>query len=230
MIEIGGKPILWHIMKLYNANGITNFIICCGYKSYIIKEYFFNYLMHTSDITLDIKSKKMKIHKKRTEPWTVTLIDTGINTMTGGRLKKVSKYIKSENFCFTYGDGVADINIKDLINYHKKSKKIATLTASKAPGRFGSLKIKNESIIEFNEKFVDDSAWVNAGFFVLNKKALRYIKGDTTIWEKDPLENLAKDNQLQAFKHVGFWQPMDTIRDKNTLDEYLKNNEASWLK
>jgi glucose-1-phosphate cytidylyltransferase len=230
MIEIQGKPILWHIMKIYSQFGLNEFIICCGYKSYIVKEYFCNYLMHTSDITLDMEKNKMTIHKKRADPWKVTLIDTGINTMTGGRLKRISNFIDSEEFCFTYGDGVAEININDLINFHKSSNKLATLTAARAPGRFGALKFENENIVQFNEKIVDDSSWVNAGFFVLNKKILEYIDGDFTIWEKEPLEKLAKDNQLQAFKHYGFWQPMDTLRDKNYLEDYLNKNKVSWLR
>jgi glucose-1-phosphate cytidylyltransferase len=231
MIEIGGKPILWHIMKIYSAHGIVDFIICCGYKGYVIKEYFANYFLHTSDITMDIKNNRMTVHHQRAEPWTITLVDTGENTMTGGRLKRVSQYIENEEaFCFTYGDGVADINITDLISFHEKHGKEATLTATYPPGRFGAIEILDNQIREFKEKPKGDGAMVNGGFFVLSPKVLNRIINDETTWEQEPLSSLAKDGELMAFKHHGFWQPMDTLRDKNYLENLWLTGNAPWNK
>jgi glucose-1-phosphate cytidylyltransferase len=229
MVEIGGKPILWHIMKTYSYYGIKDFIICCGYKGYVIKEYFANYFLHQSDVTFDMKNNKMTVHKDRAEPWTVTLVDTGDNSMTGGRLKRVLPYLKNEEaFCFTYGDGVADINIRSLIKFHKSHGKLATLTATFPPGRFGALVINNDSVEKFEEKPKGDGALINGGYFVLSPKVIERIADDTTTWEQEPLKGLAKDNQLMAFKHDGFWQPMDTIRDKWKLSELIEQNKAPW--
>lgn len=231
MIEIGGKPILWHIMKIYSAHGIIDFIICCGYKGYVIKEYFANYFLHNSDITMDIKNNRMTVHHQRAEPWTITLVDTGENTMTGGRLKRVSQYIENEEaFCFTYGDGVADINITDLISFHEKHGKEATLTATYPPGRFGAIEILDNQIREFKEKPKGDGVMVNGGFFVLSPKVLNRIINDETTWEQEPLSSLAKDGELMAFKHHGFWQPMDTLRDKNYLENLWLTGKAPWNK
>jgi glucose-1-phosphate cytidylyltransferase len=229
MVEIGGKPILWHIMKTYSHYGINDFIICCGYKGYVIKEYFANYFLHQSDVTFDMKKNKMKVHKDRSEPWNVTLLDTGDNSMTGGRLKKALPYVKDEEaFCFTYGDGVADINIKSLIEFHKSHGKLATLTATLPPGRFGALNIKDNQVKRFEEKPKGDGALINGGYFVLSPKVINRIEGDETVWEEDPLKALASDGELMSFKHEGFWQPMDTLRDKIKLNELLKHNEAPW--
>ena len=229
MVEIGGKPILWHIMKSYSHYGINDFIICCGYKGYVIKEYFANYFMHQSDITFKMKDNEMIVHEKRAEAWTVTLVDTGDNSMTGGRLKRVLPYLKDEeNFCFTYGDGVSDINIKELVNFHKSHGKLATLTATFPPGRFGALQIENKQVKTFEEKPRGDGALINGGFFVLSPKVIERIDGDHSIWEQEPLKGLADDGELMAFKHEGFWQPMDTLRDKIYLEELLENNKAPW--
>ncbi len=229
MVEIGGKPILWHIMKTYSYHGINDFIICCGYKGYVIKEYFANYFLHQSDITFHMKDNRMEVHHKRAEPWTVTLVDTGDNSMTGGRLKRVSSYIeKDELFCFTYGDGVADIDITKLIEFHKSHGKDATLTATFPPGRFGALEIVDAEVRKFQEKPQGDGARINGGFFVLSPKVLDRIDGDSSVWEQEPLKNLALDNQLMSFKHDGFWQPMDTLRDKIKLEELWDANEAPW--
>lgn len=228
MIEIGGKPIIWHIMKLFSAYGVNDFIICCGYKGYVIKEYFANYYLHTSDITVDTKNNKLTIHNNISEPWTVTLVNTGVSTMTGGRLLKVKDFIDCEDFCFTYGDTLADINIKDLIDFHKRYNKIATVTAAFPVGRFGALAIHKKSVISFKEKPKGDGSRVNAGFFVLKKSAINYINSESTIWEKEPLEKLAKENQLMAFELNNFWQPMDTLRDKNYLDDLWQKNQAPW--
>ncbi len=229
MVEIGGKPILWHIMKTYSHYGINDFIICCGYKGYVIKEYFANYFLHQSDITFHMKDNRMEVHHKRAEPWTVTLVDTGDNSMTGGRLKRVSSYIeKEELFCFTYGDGVADIDITKLIEFHKSHGKEATLTATFPPGRFGALEIVDSEVRKFQEKPQGDGARINGGFFVLSPKVLDRIDGDSSVWEQEPLKNLAADNQLMSFKHDGFWQPMDTLRDKTKLEELWDANEAPW--
>lgn len=234
MVEIGGKPILWHIMKIYSNHGINDFVICCGYKGYMIKEYFSNYFLHMSDITFDLANNKMEVHKKNSEPWKVTLIDTGENVMTGGRIKRVAEHIK-ETFCLTYGDGVSDVDITKSIEFHKKSNAIVTLTGVQQPGRFGAFTL-NESdskISSFREKPRGDgidNAWINGGFFVVEPKALDYISGDDTIWERDPLENIAKVNGLAAFKHYGFWQPMDSLRDKNVLEELWNSGKAEWKK
>ena len=230
MIEIGGRPILWHIMKIYSFYGVNNFIICCGYKGYMIKEYFANYFLHMSDVTFDMANNSMEVHQNNSEPWTVTLVDTGEETMTGGRLKRVSKYLKNdESFCFTYGDGVSNVNIRDLINFHNKHGKSATLTATQTPGRYGALVIgNNEYIDQFQEKPHGDGSWVNGGFFVLNKDVINRIKDDQTIWEGEPLLSLVKDSELVAYKHDKFWQCMDTLRDKNLLNELWNKNKAPW--
>lgn len=229
MVEIGGKPILWHIMKTYSHYGINDFIICCGFKGYIIKEYFNNYFLHQSDVTFDMQENTMVVHKKRSEPWKVTLIDTGDDSMTGGRLKRVGQYLQNEEcFCFTYGDGVADINLGNLIAFHRSHGKEATLTATYPPGRFGALDIVNNRINHFQEKPRGDGALINGGFFVLSPKVLDRIEGDSSIWEQEPLKGLARDNQLMAFKHEGFWQPMDTLRDKNYLEELIESDSAPW--
>jgi glucose-1-phosphate cytidylyltransferase len=229
MVLIGGKPILWHVMKIYSSYGINDFIICCGYKGYLIKEYFANYFLHMSDITFDIQNNQMEVHDKRAENWRVTLVDTGDKTMTGGRLKRVREYLKDEdNFCFTYGDGVGNINISDSINYHLRHKKLATMTTTYAPGRFGALDIENGKINNFQEKPKGDGAMINGGFFVLNKKVFDYINSDNTLWEEEPLKNLANDGQLMACEHKDFWQPMDTVRDKIILEELWDSESAPW--
>jgi glucose-1-phosphate cytidylyltransferase len=229
MVEVGGKPILWHIMKTYSHYGINDFIICCGYKGYVIKEYFANYFKHQSDITFKMIDNKMIVHEKRAEPWTVTLIDTGDNSMTGGRLKRVATYLKDEEaFCFTYGDGVADIDIKALLAFHKSHGKEATLSAAFPPGRFGALDIREGQVMKFQEKPRGDGALINAGFFVLSPKVLDRIENDGTVWEQEPLKALAADKQLMAFKHEGFWQPMDTLRDKQYLEKLWETNKAPW--
>ena len=229
LIEIGGKPIIWHIMKHYSQYGFNDFIICCGYKGYVIKEYFANYFKHQSDLTFNMKDNKMIIHEKRAEPWTVTLIDTGDETMTGGRLKRVAPYlIEEEDFCFTYGDGVADIDIKALLQFHKAHGKDATLSATYPPGRFGALDIVNGEVRKFQEKPRGDGALINGGFFVLSPKVIDRIENDATIWEQGPLKGLAADNQLMAFKHEGFFQPMDTLREMMMLNEMWDSNKAPW--
>ena len=231
MVEIGGKPILWHILKIYSHYGINDFIICCGYKGYVIKEYFANYFLHQSDVTFNMKENKMTVHKDRAEPWTVTLVDTGENSMTGGRLKRVLPFIKDEEaFCFTYGDGVADIDISELIKFHKSHGKLATLTATYAPGRFGALKKEKNQVKVFEEKPKGDGALINGGFFVLSPKVIQRIAGDNVTWEQEPLNSLAKDGELMSFKHDGFWQPMDNLRDKIKLEELLNNDKAPWKK
>jgi len=229
MVEIGGKPILWHIMKMYSAYGINDFVICCGYKGYVIKEYFANYFLHQSDVTFDMKTNSMEVHRERADPWTVTLIDTGDNSMTGGRLRRVSEYIKNEKaFCFTYGDGVSDVNISEVIAFHQAHGKDATLTATYAPGRFGALDIKENKIMQFTEKPKGDGGLINGGFFVLSPKVLERISGDDCTWEQEPLKGLAKDDNLMAFKHKGFWQPMDTLKDKVYLQGLWDEGHAPW--
>lgn len=228
MIEIGGKPILWHIMKIYSTYNINEFVICCGYKGYMIKEYFANYFLHMSDVTFDIKNNKMEVHRKFAEPWKITLVDTGINTMTGGRLKKVKEHVDNETFCFTYGDGLSNVNISELIDFHKNSNAKATMTSVQPPGRFGTLDISGNKITNFKEKPAGDGNWINGGFFVLEPSVFDYLKDDTTVWEKEPLERLAKENQLSAFKHTGFWQSLDTLRDKNYLDKLWNSDKAPW--
>ena len=229
MVEIGGKPILWHIMKTYSSHGINDFIICCGYKGYVIKEYFANYFLHMSDVTFDMTENSLNVHHKRAEPWKVTLVDTGENSMTGGRLKRVSEHLKDEDaFCFTYGDGVSNINIADLISYHKKTGKLATLTATFPPGRFGALDIQEGRVNSFQEKPRGDGAMINGGYFVLSPKVIEYIQDDSTTWEQKPLKQLAEEGQLMAYEHHGFWQPMDTLRDKVYLENLWNNNKAPW--
>jgi glucose-1-phosphate cytidylyltransferase len=232
MVEIGNKPILWHIMKIYSSYGVNDFIICCGYKGYLIKEYFANYFLHMSDVTFSMKDNSMEVHQNNAEPWTVTLVDTGEKTQTGGRLKRVEKYISSEEqFCFTYGDGLSDVNISDLISFHKSHGLSATLTATKPPGRFGALKFgKNNLVNSFLEKPDGDGGWINGGFFILDPSVISLIKDDSTVWEEEPLKKLAEDNQLISFKHQGFWQPMDTQREKNILNELWDTNSAPWKK
>ena len=229
MIEIGGKPILWHIMKIYAAHGINDFIICLGYKGYIIKEYFANYYLHTSDVTFDIANNSMQTHQNHAEPWKVTLVDTGEETMTGGRLKRVAKYLNSdEAFCFTYGDGVSDIDISELIAFHHQHGKLATVTAVQPAGRYGALSIDGENVRGFIEKPQGDGGWVNGGFFILSPKTIDLIDGDETPWEQEPLSRLAYANELCAYQHRGFWQPMDTIREKNLLNDLWDNSKAPW--
>ena len=228
MVEIGGKPILWHIMKIYSAYGFNDFIVCLGYKGYVIKEYFANYFFHMSDVTIDLKNNQMEVHTVKAEPWKVTLVDTGLNTMTGGRIKRVKDYIGNETFMLTYGDGVGNINIKSLLEFHKQHGKYATLTAVQPSGRFGALDIEDIQVKNFKEKPKGDGAWINGGFFVLEPQIFEYIEGDETIWERDPLENLAKDGQLMAYKHTGFWKPMDTLRDKIQLQKLWETNQAPW--
>ena len=229
MIEIGGKPILWHIMKSYSAHGINDFIICCGYKGYIIKEYFANYFLHTSDVTFDMQENAMEVHQRYAEPWKVTLVDTGDDTMTGGRLKRVAAYLKDEDiFCLTYGDGVSDVNITELIAFHKTQNVKATLTATVPPGRFGALDMTGHKVNSFREKPKGDGGMINGGFFVLSLDVINYITDDKTLWEKDPLERLAKEGQLAAFQHHGFWQSMDTLRDMTHLEELWQSGRAPW--
>jgi glucose-1-phosphate cytidylyltransferase len=229
MIEIGGKPILWHIMKGYSAHGINEFVVCCGYKGYVIKEYFANYFLHMSDVTFDMEHNKMEVHQRYAEPWKVTLVDTGEDTMTGGRLKRVAEYVKDEEaFCFTYGDGVSDVNITELIAFHKAQQVKATLTATLPPGRFGVLDMQGNKVNSFREKPKSDGAMINGGFFVLSPQVIDYIVDDKTIWERDPMEHLAEEGNLAAFHHEGFWQPMDTLRDKMHLEELWQSGKAPW--
>ena len=231
MVEVGGKPILWHIMKMYSHHGINDFVICCGYKGYIIKEYFANYFLHMSDVTFNMRANSMLVHEKRAEPWEVTLVDTGEESMTGGRLGRVADYIKNEEaFCFTYGDGVGDINISETIDFHRQHGKLATLTSTYPPGRFGALDIKHQQVLSFKEKPKGDGGMINGGFFVLSPKVLSHINGDQTIWEQEPLMKLAEDGQLMAYEHHGFWQPMDTLRDKHLLEELWSTGKAPWKK
>ncbi|TCR03922.1 glucose-1-phosphate cytidylyltransferase [Neorhizobium sp. JUb45] len=230
MVEIGGKPILWHIMKIYSYYGINDFIICLGYKGYVIKEYFANYFLHMSDVTFDMKTNSMEVHHQHAEPWRVTLIDTGEATMTGGRLKRVASYLKDEDaFCFTYGDGVSDVNIHDLVKFHQSHGRLATLTATYPPGRFGALDIQaNNSIASFREKPKGDGGMINGGFFVLSPKVIDLISGDEMPWEHEPLETLASQGHLHAYEHQGFWQPMDTLRDKHHLEDLWSRGKAPW--
>ncbi|CCH65849.1 Glucose-1-phosphate cytidylyltransferase [Richelia intracellularis HM01] len=230
MVNIGGKPILWHIMKIYAAHGINDFVICCGYKGNLIKEYFANYFLYMSDITFDMRFNQMNIHSGYAEPWRVTLVDTGDTTMTGGRLKRVQEHVGSQTFCFTYGDGVSDINITEIIKFHQEQNTLATLTAVQPPGRFGAIFLENEQtkITSFREKPQGDGAWINGGYFVLEPEVIDLISDDSTIWEKEPLEKLAVMHQLSAYKHKGFWQPMDTLRDKNYLEKLWQESDAPW--
>jgi glucose-1-phosphate cytidylyltransferase len=229
MIEIGGRPILWHIMKLYGAHGIREFIICCGYKGYVIKEYFANYFLHSSDVTIDLSNNSMEIHSNKAEPWRITLVDTGEDCMTGGRLKRVAPYLNDQDaFCFTYGDGVADVDLGVLIRFHQSHGRLATVTAVKPPGRFGALSLEGHTISAFQEKPAGDGAWINGGFFVLSPKTLDFIEDDQTVWEREPMERLARDDQFRAFFHEGFWQPMDTLRDKGLLEDLWQSGQAPW--
>ena len=230
MVEIGGRPILWHIMKIYSASGINDFIICCGYKGYLIKEYFANYFLHMSDVTFDMRFNQMNVHCGYAEPWRVTLVDTGDKTMTGGRLKRVREHIGNETFCFTYGDGVSSVNIKELVKFHQEQNTLATLTASQPPGRFGAIHLEGEQtkITSFREKPDGDGAWVNSGFFVLEPETIDLIEDDNTVWEQEPLQKLAQMDGLSAYKHPGFWQPMDTLRDKHILEELWNSGNAPW--
>ena len=227
MIEIGGMPILWHILKIYSSHGINEFVICCGYKGYMIKEYFANYFLHMSDITIDISHNSIEVHHKNAEPWKITLVDTGEETQTGGRLKRVAEYL-NDDFCMTYGDGVGSIDITALIAFHRDHGKLATMTAVQPPGRFGALEIVGNDVKSFLEKPQGDGSWINGGFFVLNSQVLRLIDSDNTFWEREPLESLAKNGQLKAFFHDGFWRPMDTMRDKNVLEELWGEGKAPW--
>ena len=229
MIEIGGKPILWHIMKMYSAHGIDDFVICCGYKGYIIKEYFANYFLHTSDVTFDIQNNQMSVHQRNAEPWRVTLVDTGEETMTGGRLKRVAEHVAGEEaFCFTYGDGVADIDIGALTRFHRQHGKLATITAVQPPGRYGALALDGAAVRGFAEKPPGDGGWINGGFFVLSPRCIEMIEADQTPWESEPLTRLATEGQLMAFEHSGFWQPMDTLREKNLLEQLWLSGKAPW--
>ena len=230
MVEVGGKPILWHIMKIYSAHGINDFIICCGYKGYIIKEYFANYFLHMSDVTFDMRFNQMNVHSGYAEPWRVTLVNTGDHTMTGGRLKQVREHIGNETFCFTYGDGVSNINITELIKFHQEQKTLATLSAVQPAGRFGAISLGQEQtkITSFKEKPEGDGAWINGGYFVHEPQVIDFIANSSTVWEKEPLEKLADLEQLSAYKHNGFWQPMDTLRDKNYLEDLWKSGKAPW--
>jgi glucose-1-phosphate cytidylyltransferase len=230
MVDIGGRPILWHIMKIYSAHGVNDFVICLGYKGYIIKEYFANYFLHQSDVTFCMRDNSMQVHQNNAEPWTVTLVDTGENTMTGGRLKRVNDYVKDEEaFCFTYGDGVGNVDITKLIQFHRAHGKQATLTATRPPGRYGALRFGSGDRVEkFQEKPGGDGNWINGGFFVLSPKVTERIEGDSTTWEREPLDDLVKDGELVAFKHDGFWQPMDTLREKNLLNELWDSGRAPW--
>jgi glucose-1-phosphate cytidylyltransferase len=229
MVEIGGSPILWHIMKIYASHGFNEFVICLGYKGYVIKEYFANYFLHQSDVTFDMKENKMEIHNSQAEPWKVTLVDTGFDTMTGGRVKRVQKYLNNEPFLLTYGDGVGSINIREVVDFHRQSDKFLTVTAVQPSGRFGALDITdNHTVSSFMEKPKGDGAWINGGFFVCQPEVLDYISGDSTIFEKEPLENIASNGQMTAFKHSGFWKPMDTLRDKQELENLWASGEAPW--
>jgi glucose-1-phosphate cytidylyltransferase len=228
MVEIGGRPVLWHIMKIYSAYGLTDFVICCGYKGYMIKEYFAHYFLHMSDVTFDMEKNSMHVHQKNADPWKVTLVDTGDDTQTGGRLKRVRSYLDDAEFCFTYGDGLADVNITDLIQFHRRQGALATLTAVQPPGKFGALDLDESRIRGFQEKPPGDSAWINGGFFVLSPTVLDYIEGDHTIWERDPMDRLAAEGNLCAYFHRGFWQCMDTLRDKLRLEDLWASGKAPW--
>ena len=227
LIEVAGKPLIWHIMKIYSSYGLNDFIICCGYKGYLIKEYFTNYHLHTTDITVDVRTNKVKVHKKNTEPWKVTLVDTGQDSLTGDRIRKIEPYV-GENFCLTYGDGVTNVDIKKTIDFHKKNKKIATVLAVKPSGRFGAIEIKDKIVQKFLEKPKGDGGWINGGFFVLNKKIFKYLTEKNCIWEREPLEKISQQKQLYAYKYEGFWYSMDTLRDKNHLENLWNSKKAPW--
>lgn len=229
MVEVGGKPILWHIMKIYSAHGVNDFVICCGYKGYVIKEYFANYFLHMSDVTFDMADNRMEVHQRKAEPWRVTLVDTGDDTLTGGRLKRVAEYIRNEEaFCFTYGDGVSDLDIRASIDFHRRHGKFATVTAVRPPGRYGALERAGDQVTSFVEKPRTEGGLINGGFFVLSPKCLALIEGDHTSWESTPLTRLAAMGEMMAFEHQGFWQPMDTLRDKNLLEELWARDQAPW--
>lgn len=228
MIDIGGKPILWHILKTYSAHGINEFVICLGYKGYVIKEYFANYFLHMSNVTFDMAKNKMEVHQNNAEPWRVTLVDTGEQTMTGGRILRIRDYIDNEDFCCTYGDGVGDIDIRRLLEHHRREGRWATMTATQPPGRFGAISIEGTRIKSFQEKPMGDGGWINGGFFVLSPRVFDLIEGDHTIWEREPLERLAQQEEITVYKHQGFWQPMDTLRDKQHLEELWASGSAPW--
>lgn len=228
MVEIGGNPILWHIMKHYSSFGFNEFVICLGYRGYCVKEYFSNYFLHNSDVTFDLRNNKLEVHSNEAESWRVTLVDTGLNTMTGGRVKRIARHIDSDNFCLTYGDGLSNINISDLVSFHEKHGKLATITSVQPPGRFGSLEVEENRVVGFTEKPHGDGGWINGGFFVLNKKVFDLIEDDTTVWEQEPLRGLAQNGQLMAYYHKGFWQPMDTLREKHYLEKLWNSGEAPW--
>jgi glucose-1-phosphate cytidylyltransferase len=228
MVEIGGKPMLWHIMKIYSAHNINDFVLCLGYKAYLVKEYFSNYFLHTADVTIDLSERKMEVHENRAEPWRITLIDTGLETSTAGRLKRVATYLGNQTFCMTYGDGVGDVDISASIAFHRRHGKLATVTAVQPPGRFGVLKVQDAQVARFGEKVDSSGSSINAGFFVLEPGVLDYIEGDSSAWEREPLERLAVDGQLMAYHHHGFWQPMDTLRDKRLLEDLWARGEAPW--
>ena len=227
-MEIGGKPILWHILKIYSHFGINEFIICCGYKGYVLKEYFANYFLHSSDVTFHMSDGRMEVHRQQAEPWKITLVDTGETTLTGGRLARVREHLRNDLFCFTYGDGVADVNIHALLKHHLKSGRLATLTSVQPPGRYGVLELEGDRVQRFQEKPNGDNAWINGGFFVLKPAVIDYISGDYIMWEREPLQALASQGQLTTYKHHGFWQPMDTLRDRQTLEQLWSNGSAPW--
>ncbi|HVU43669.1 MAG: glucose-1-phosphate cytidylyltransferase [Xanthobacteraceae bacterium] len=229
MIEIGGKPILWHIMKIYSANGINEFVVCLGYRGYVIKEYFINYFLHMSDVTIDLCKNDLTVHQAKAEPWSITLIDTGEETMIGGRIKRVLPYVNADPaFCVTYGDGVGDVNIRETIEFHNREHRLGTVTATQPPGRYGAIRFKGNVISGFQEKPVGDGAWINGGFFVLSPKVGDYIEGDTTVWEREPMERLAAEGELSVYFHRGFWHPMDTLRDKRYLEQLWASGKAPW--
>lgn len=228
MIEVGGRPIIWHIMKIFSAQGINDFVVCLGYKGYVIKEYFANYFLHMSDVTFDMKNNRMEVHQQNAEPWTVTLVDTGEDTMTGGRLKRIRNYLNGERFCFTYGDGVADIDLPKLLAFHEQHGRLATVTAVQPPGRYGALEVEAGRVASFQEKPLGDGGWINGGFFVLSPKVVEYIEDDRTVWEREPMERLAREGQLAPYVYEGFWYAMDTMRDKNHLEELWATGRAPW--
>ncbi len=228
MVEVGGRPVLWHIMKTYSAHGIDDFVVCCGYKSYVIKEFFANYALHASDVTFDMRDRSMRVHNSAAEPWCVTLVDTGDDTMTGGRLRRVRRYLDDEPFCFTYGDGLSDVDVRATIAHHRASGAVATMTTVQPPGRFGAVRMEEAKIVAFDEKPQGDGAWINGGYFVLSPAVFDYLEGDATVWERDPLERLAAEGKLSAFVHRGFWHPMDTLRDKTHLEDLWLRGAAPW--
>ena len=228
MIEIGGKPIIWHIMKIYSRHGLTDFVICLGYKGYVVKEYFANYFLHNSDVTFDLSANSVKVHNSGSEAWRVTLVDTGEKTMTGGRLRRVAKYLGEEDFCFTYGDGLSDVDITKLVEFHRTNGTLATVTAVQPPGRFGALNMEEQKIVGFEEKPKGDRTWINGGFFVLSPKVVSYIDGDDAVWERRPMETLAREGHLSAYVHTGFWHPMDTLRDRMYLEDLWERGAAPW--